>query len=118
MSLPEFKTCSCGRSWTSREEFLADPEIALVGYQPNFQHLELGLILFNHGSCQSTLGVEAGRFRDLHEGPTFKARRDGEADCPGQCFQRNNLEDCPLECECSWVRNLLPRLRRRRGPSG
>ncbi len=67
-----FKTCSCGHApWHSRDEFLEDVNIDLVGYQVNFGKLELGFFLFNHLTCQSTMSIPAGLFRDLYKGPVF-----------------------------------------------
>ena len=55
-----FKTCSCSKTpWFSRDEFLADGNIYLVGYQANFGDFVLGLFLFNHLTCQSTIGIPA-----------------------------------------------------------
>ena len=63
-----FKTCSCCKTpWYSRDEFLEDCDIDLVGYQVNFGDLVLGIFLFNHATCESTIGIPAGLFKDLHE---------------------------------------------------
>ena len=44
-----FKECStCFNAWKTRDGFLKDPKIQIIGYQANFKHLELGLLLFNH----------------------------------------------------------------------
>jgi hypothetical protein len=100
------------------EEFLSDPEVTLTGYQANFQHLELGLILFNHLSCHTTLGIPVAEFESFDEGPKFQTRWHGDPNCSGNCFQRSNLENCPVECECRWVRDLLVKLRVRMGRGG
>jgi hypothetical protein len=108
-----FKTCPfCGQTWTSREEFLADGDILLIGYQVNFEDLVLGLLLFNHGVCQTTLAVKAGLLKDLCIGPVFRERRTGEKDCRGFCLKRSELSPCPAECECAWVRGLMQVIRR------
>jgi hypothetical protein len=103
-----FKQCpSCAQRWLNREAFLSDDGITLIGYQVNFGKLELGLLLFNHEECQTTLAVPAGRFTDLHSGPVFEERRTGRDDCPGYCLKREELEACPAQCECAWVRGVL-----------
>jgi hypothetical protein len=110
--MEHFKQCpSCRQLWLTREAFLGDGEIELVGYQANFGKLVLGLLLFNHGTCQSTLAVPAERFTDLHDGPVFEERRTGRDDCPGYCLRRNELEICAAKCECAWVRRVLQIIR-------
>lgn len=108
-----FKTCPfCSTVWTSREKFLRDREIELVGYQVDFEHVALGLFLFNHNTCKTTLAIQARRLKDLYLGPVFKERRAGREECPGYCLRRSELEPCPAECECAWVRGLLQVIRR------
>lgn len=105
-----FKTCqNCDQRWTSREAFLADPDISLAGYQPNFRKLKAGYFLFNH-ACGTTLGTEVDAFRPLHEGPIFTERRTDEDDCPGYCHNRKALGACPAACECAWVRAVLAKI--------
>lgn len=103
-----FKICpSCLKAWSSRDEFLSDDELDLVDYQVDFDELALGLFLFNHHTCQTTLAVRAGLLKDLYIGPVFRTRRTGQTDCPGYCLKRSQLSACPAECECAWVRRLL-----------
>jgi hypothetical protein len=103
-----FKTCShCGRPWSGRDRFLADPTVELVGYQSFLEELELGLFLFNHSDCGTTLAIPAEVFTDLHSGPIFSERLTGTEACAGLCQQRRSLEPCPNRCECAWVREVL-----------
>jgi hypothetical protein len=107
-----FKTCPlCAKVWTSRRELLTDPDIELVGYQVDFEELALGLFLFNHNTCQTTLSVRAGRLKDLYLGPVFRERKTGQQECQGYCLRRSALGPCPAECECAWVRGLLQVIR-------
>jgi hypothetical protein len=94
----------------TREDFLGDPDVAIVGYQVDFEVLRLGLMLFNH-ACRTTLSLEVGLFRDLHNGPVFRRKANGGPECPGYCVHRDNLERCPVECECSYVREILQVIR-------
>jgi len=111
MSQP-FKTCTlCSKDWSSREVFLSDEEIVLVGYQVDFEELTLGLFLFNHTICNTTLATRAGLFKDLYFGPVFSKRRTGHPDCRGYCLKTSQLAACPAQCECAWVRRLLQILR-------
>ena len=65
----EFKKCThCGHKWQSRGDFLQDSTLDLIGYQVNFDNLHLGLFLFNHLTCGTTLGLAAGLFKDLYAG--------------------------------------------------
>lgn len=105
-----FKTCTCcGRQWTTRNAFLGDPEVRLVGYQVHFQDLQTGLFLFNHDrdGCHSTLSVNASEFRDLYRGTVFEGVRLGAPECPGYCLHDGDLSPCPERCECSFVREIL-----------
>jgi len=102
-----FKQCPvCRVSWTSRDDFLADPEIGLVGYQVNFRDLVAGIFLFNH-HCGDTLAIPVSAFRDLHGGQVFTERATGTTECPGHCLRTDDLEPCPARCECAFVREIL-----------
>jgi hypothetical protein len=103
-----FKKCTCcNHPWFSRDEFLADNNLQLVGYQVNFGKLELGYFLFNHLTCLSTIAVPAGMFRDLYDGPVFSERKTDTENCPGYCGDRDILDPCDQECECAYVREII-----------
>ena len=107
-----FKTCSCSKTpWFSRDEFLGDNNIYLVGYQANFGDFVLGLFLFNHLTCQSTIGIPASLFTDLHDGPVFSECLAGSEQCPGYCLHSEVLHPCRAECEGAYVREILQILR-------
>jgi hypothetical protein len=102
-----FKKChKCWFVWSTREAFLEDPDLTIIGYQVHFQELTAGLFLFNH-SCGTTLAVEAGRFQDLYAGPIFDDNLAGTADCPEYCLRKNNLQPCPAKCEFAYVREII-----------
>jgi len=103
-----FKKCTCcGFSWLSREQFLCDTQVELVGYQVNFNNLRLGFFLFNHLTCKSTIAIAAGRFIDLYNGPVFAERLTGSDSCPGYCLHDDILQPCTARCECAYVREIL-----------
>lgn len=103
-----FKKCTCcGYNWLSREEFLKDVNIELVGYQVHFEELELGYFLFNHMACRSTIGIHAAYFRDLYDGPVFSTVLTETKACPGYCLQKEDLRPCKAPCECAYVREIL-----------
>jgi len=103
-----FKECaSCAHTWKSREEFLEDPLIEIIGYQANFKHLELGIFLFNHHTCKSTLAVQVGEFKDLYDGPVYSERLSRSDQCLDYCMNKDELRPCPQECECAYVREII-----------
>jgi hypothetical protein len=102
-----FKKCSlCGFEWPTRDAFLEDPALELIGYQVNFEALKLGFFMFNH-ICKNTLSVRAGDFWDLYNGPVFKERATGGEQCPEYCLHQDVLDPCPAQCECAFVREIL-----------
>ncbi|MEI8138881.1 MAG: hypothetical protein WCI03_03335 [bacterium] len=105
-----FKKCTCcGHHWGSREEFLSDPQVKLIGYQVNFDKLDTGYFLFNHLNqrCLTTLAMQTGFFRDLYQGEEYHERLTGTLKCPGHCLHNDNLKSCPVKCDCSFVREVM-----------
>jgi hypothetical protein len=111
-SSPEpFKRCTCcSVVWQTREDFLSDPEVELVGYQAHFEKLTAGLFLFNH-SCHTTLALDVEDFRGLYTGKVFRDRATGGPDCKGYCIHRDELRACPAQCECAFVREIIQAVR-------
>ncbi len=106
-----FKKCSkCGYEWKSREIFLNDKNIDLVGYQVHFEELALGIFLFNH-TCRTTLGINAKEFTDLYDGPVFTENVARGEQCPDYCLDQSNLMSCAVKCECAYVREVLQIIR-------
>ena len=102
-----FKQCtSCGFKWSTRDQFLEDPDIELVGYQVNFVELLAGFFLFNH-SCGTTLAVLSEAFEDLYDGPVFSERATGSEECQKHCLHEDDLSPCPAQCECAFVREII-----------
>jgi hypothetical protein len=103
-----FKECTCCKKpWYSREDFLGDSKLDFVGYQVNFSDLELGYFLFNHLSCQSTIAVHAGLFKDLYDGPVFSERKQGPINArvivsieKRSTFAKRNVSAPILEISC------------------
>ena len=110
MTKPEaecFKICSmCRQPWETRNDFLVDPELHLVGYQTNFEELRAGLFLFNH-VCMGTIAIKAQAFVNLYDGPMYKERLTESDECPGYCLNKTELRPCPSKCECAFVREVL-----------
>jgi hypothetical protein len=102
-----FRTCRiCNATWQTREDFISDPDIVIVGYQVHFKALTEGFFLFNH-NCRDTISIKAGEFSDLYKGPMFENRLAGTDECPGHCLHEEDLGPCPSECECAYVREII-----------
>jgi hypothetical protein len=102
-----FKKCNlCNIEWDSRDSFISDPNIELIGYQANFKKLTAGYFYFNH-SCKSTLAIPASEFMDLYDGPIFTERATNTEECFGYCLDKDNLQPCPVECECACIRKII-----------
>ncbi len=103
-----FKKCpACVSEWFTRDSFLKDTNIEIIGYQTHFEDLTSGIFLFNHHSCRGTLSLPAGSFKDLYAGPIFSERATGGEECPGYCLQKDELRPCPAQCECAYVREII-----------
>jgi hypothetical protein len=108
-----FKSCSyCNVHWSSRETFLSDQNIKLVGYQPHYKNMEEGLFLFNHLTCNSTLSVISQKFRDLYTGPFYAINKLDEDqlnydDCPDFCLFKNKMKGCLQQCERAFVSEVI-----------
>ena len=108
---PVFKECKmCGSTWDSRDAFLCDPCVEIVGYQVHFEELTAGYFVFNH-SCETSMAVAVGVFRNLYDGPVFEKRRMGTDDCPEYCLHRGDLGPCLARCECAFVREIIQLIR-------
>ncbi len=105
--MKHFMVCSnCGFSWGSREDFLADKDVIIIGYQVNFEELKAGFFLFNH-ICGTTFTLDVQSFEDLYNGEIFKVKETGSDQCPGHCLHKSNLDLCPVKCECAFVREII-----------
>ena len=103
-----FKHCTlCGMVWATRSKFLHDPDIRLIGYQMNINNLELGLLLFNHLPCKTTLALKVAFLSDLYHGPIYAENQHGGENCPTYCLQQNNMQPCPTACACVYVREIM-----------
>ncbi len=104
---PPFAQCPlCKRAWEARADFLADPQLKIIGYQAVFTNLAKGFFLFNH-SCGTTLARPVEDFEDLYDGPIFAPRATGSDECPGYCLRKDELRACPAQCECAYVREVI-----------
>ena len=110
--MADFKICpNCKHVWENRADFINDPDVQIIGYQVHFEALETGFFLFNH-SCGTTFALEVGPFKDMYSGPIFQDRATGSDKCPGYCLHENNLDSCPVRCECAYVREIVQMLKK------
>ena len=108
-----FKICAyCQQAWKTRDEFLSDADIILVGYQPHFKNMEEGLFLFNHQVCTSTMSVISHKFRDLYTGPFYASNKLNNDelnydDCPDFCLFKHKMHGCLQQCERAFVSEVI-----------
>jgi len=93
--------------WKSRDHFIKDPDIEIIGYQSDFRNLIEGYFVFNHQTCNNSLSLKAGKFKDLYNGEIFSENKNGTEECKKICLKQDNLESCPVKCECSYVREII-----------
>jgi hypothetical protein len=102
-----FKTCKfCTHPWPTRQEFLGDPALKFIGYQAFVHEGVLGLFLFNHEPCGTTLALSAKLFADLHGNRIYESREDFDEAAP-ECLSSSSGRECPVACECGFVRKVI-----------
>ena len=102
-----FTHCNvCNYTWYSRQDFIVDRDIEIIGYQVNFKKLEAGFLYFNH-RCGNTIVLSANRFVDLYNGPIFEEAKTGTDECPGYCLNKEELRACRAKCECAYIREII-----------
>jgi hypothetical protein len=109
-----FKTCpSCSRNWETRDKFLSDTSLRIVGYQADFDSIADGLFYFTHhiDGCNTTLAVLAGDFFDMYTGEIYSERMTGSEECPGYCLRKDQLDRCEAFCEYAFVREIIEIIR-------
>ena len=105
-----FKQCSvCQHRWDSREDFLADPDLKIIGYQVCLDEAEEGLFLFNH-ICRTTLALKVFAFEDLYKGKRYDTAALGSDRCSGLCLDMTELKGCDYPCKYAYVRDILQRI--------
>jgi hypothetical protein len=103
----EFKSCSCGMMWLSREAFVRDLEIIPIGMTFDRESDRQVLFFFNHERCGNTLAIEVSSFADLIEEPVCQHSMLGTRECEGKCAEIKNLLACEAECRNAPFRRLL-----------
>ena len=116
-----FKTCpKCSTRWKTRDDFLSDSTIELIGYQADLNNLGFGLLLFDHDApgCSTTTAVFVYQFFDLYAGPRHPEVKALLPGCPRHCIDENYLSRCDVVCECAFVREIIQIIREMNKPNG
>lgn len=101
-----FKKCaSCNHGWETRDSYLSDPQLRIVGYQANFESPGLGTFMFSH-LCGTTMSISAHEFVDLYTGHIFNKLAKGSRECPKYCLDEKDLKSCEVPCECAYIRKV------------
>lgn len=91
----------------TRDDFLQDPKVQLQGYMGNFDVLELGILVFTHETCGSSVSVQSEKFTDLYKGEIMQTRAMGSIECPEYCLHFDDFRKCDTACECAYIRDIL-----------
>jgi hypothetical protein len=99
-----FKTCPmCGDLWGYRADFLSDPYVIFLGYQPGAFLESSGGFLFNHVRCGTTLAVPLATFLDLSPEPEITDSCATRGVQEEFCLGRKENKICPPQCRCASV---------------
>lgn len=110
-----FKRCTCcGHVWETRDGFLHDPRVDVIGYQVNFEDKKLGWLYFNHlvPGCATTIAMQMDAFENLVGSPVWEFM--SKPDCSGVCLRADDRAACPSACECEWASGVLQFIRDRK----
>jgi len=83
-----------------------DPDLEMAGYQVHYEHVDTGLLLFNH-SCGSTIALTVASVKNLYDGTASEKKAFGSKECPNFCSHSDNLKACPVDCEYAYVRDIM-----------
>lgn len=107
--MSEFKKCTfCNKTWETKESFLKDHNIMLIGYTADFKDIDFGLFYYTHrdANCNTTLGIYAKLFKSLYDGPIYDKIKTGNKDCTKKCLNKYDLEKCPTKCKYAYMREI------------
>ncbi len=111
-----FKTCPlCQTKWETRDDFLDDASLEIIGYVANFKKLELGLFYFTHKKegCFTTLTIKAKEFISMYKGKRYEERKNRKEECPSYCLDKDSLDRCDAFCECAFNREVIQLIKKR-----
>ena len=110
-----FKVCpKCKFEWKTRDEFLSDRSIYIIGFMADLKDFDKGAYLFNHvlsnNKCSSTLALRVPCFLDLYDGPVFEELKAGSDECSGYCARIDVLERCRVNCRNAVAREIIQKI--------
>jgi hypothetical protein len=101
----------CRKAWATREDFLEDPSLKLLGLQVVAELPDANLIVWEH-ECGTSVSVLARRMHDLLSPPV-----DGDTwplplllnspDCQQLCTSLENLLACDRPCRNAFDRRVM-----------
>ena len=112
-SSPEmFKICNkCKTEWKSRDDFLNDPNIAMIGLMANNDDYKKGAYLFTHrlpdDSCNTSIGLYVFNFLDMYNDEMYDTLKIGTDECAGHCVTINELRNCSVHCRNAIAREIM-----------
>jgi hypothetical protein len=102
-----FMVCQmCGDLWQSASAFLRDALVLFVGYQQASVN-SVGVLLFSHLRCGTTLSLPADALAQFSRGPVLRdscaprGRWDDD-----YCLARKGNRVCPPQCPCAYVAEI------------
>ena len=102
-----FTSCpKCQNAWLTRGDFLRDPAVRLLGFQPGTIGDADGVILFSHDLCGGNLPVELPRFDGLVQAPKYAASSKTFNTIPFCTAELCNAY-CPTDCACDYVWHVM-----------
>jgi hypothetical protein len=112
----DYRTCDCGKTWKTRDAFLRDKSVKILGYQPDFVNHKYNHFLFQHGTrkCGTFFAVRASDFSDLREKGCPNQLCFGSDECPGYCTNTFDLRVCSVTCRNATDRAIASKIRTRR----
>ena len=112
----EYRKCSCGETWETRDDLLRDRNARIVGYQPDFVNHKYNHFLFQHRAknCGEFFGIRASDFSDLREKECPDGLCLGKEGCPGYCNDTLDLRVCSVTCRNASDRLIASKIRNRR----
>jgi len=110
-----FKVCpKCKYEWKTRDDFLCDPSISLIGFMASLKDFDKGSYLFNHvltdNRCNSTLAIYVSSFLDLYDGPIFEDLKAGSKESSGHCARVEDVERCNAHCRNAVAREIMHKI--------
>ncbi len=105
-------TCpTCRYEWKTRDQFITDPAITLIGFQADFDTFGENLYLFNHNSnknrCDTTFSVYVSKFLDMYTGPIYDDLKFGSEECSGRCAKVDDMQKCNAPCKNVVAREIM-----------